>query len=247
MSAPAGQPQVTVLPADESASSKIRDKIKGAVLPRLQQEGKDPASKEVYPNEVKELAKEFKVDYNTAKKAWDKVLREVGAKPAPPQVVTKQVGEVKATAVGKPKVLPPPEQKGEGWPVAPEEEPVKLPKEAAAKLFAGMHRGTAEFLCRLAEAAWGVKVERPDVKDGKTLSIDDESNPYYQAGSMWAEVIDAYDIEMNKVLVLMMATVNTGQVIATPLLIAQGEKRRIEAEKKEAEAKATKEVQPLKQ
>jgi len=188
---------------------------------------------------VKALAAKFKVDYNTAKKAWDKVLRDVGQKAPPAREVTGRVGEVRIRVAAKPKDLPPPEaEKPNEEDQGPPEEKRRLATEAAAKLFAGMHKGTAEFLYNLAEAAWGIKIARPDVKDGKVIPINDEANPYYSAGSMWADVIEAYDIEMSKVLVLMMATVNTGQVIASPLLMARAEKGRMEKEKKEAEEKA---------
>jgi hypothetical protein len=197
---------------------------------------------------VKKLAAEFKVDYNTAKKAWDKVLRDAGQKAPPAQEVTRTVGDVTVKSRGQPKVLPPPEApkqeaQDQG---APPEEKKRLATEAAAKLFAGMHKGTAEFLYNLAEAAWGVKIARPDVgKDGKIIPINDEANPYYSAGSMWADVIEAYDIEMSKVMVLMMATVNTGQVIASPVLMARAEAGRLKKEKEEAERQAKeKEKQP---
>lgn len=214
----------------------------------MQQENRDPSSKEVYPDEVKALAKEFSVDYNTAKKAWDKVLRDVGQKAAPLKEVTSRVGEVNARSMGKPKALPPAEtQAGENAQAAqvPPEEKKRLATEAAAKLFAGMHKGTAEFLYGLAEAAWGVRIARPDVRDGKVIPITDEANPYYSAGSMWADVIEAYDIEMSKVMVLLMATVNTGQVIASPLVMARAEAGRLKKEKEEAEKQAKeKEKQP---
>ena len=215
------------------------------VLPRLQQENKDPSSKEVYPDEVKELAREFSVDYNTAKKAWDKVLRDAGQKPPQVHESTRQVGEVKAVSVGRPKSLPPPETEKQPEEQAPPEEKKRLATAAAAKLFAGMHKGTAEFLYNLAEAAWGVKILRPDVRDGKMIPITDEENPYFSAGSMWADVIEAYDIEMSKVMVLLMATVNTGQVIASPLVMARAEAGRLKKEKEEAEKQAKeKEKQP---
>ncbi len=212
------------------------------VLPRLQQENKDPSSKEVYPDEVKELAREFSVDYNTAKKAWDKVLRDAGQKPPQVHESTRQVGEVKAVSVGRPKSLPPPETEKQPEEQVPPEEKKRLATAAAAKLFAGMHKGTADFLYSLADAAWGMKIARPDVdKDGKVIPINDEANPYYSAGSMWADVIDAYDIEMSKVMVLLFATVNTGQVIVSPLLMAQAEAGRLKKEKEAAEKKAAKE------
>ncbi len=218
------------------------------VLPRLQLENKDPSSKEVYPDEVKALAKEFSVDYNTAKKAWDKVLRDAGQKPEAVKEVTSRVGDVNVRSVGRPKSLPPPEAEKQAQGAAsqvPPEEKKRLATEAAAKLFAGMHKGTAEFLYNLAEAAWGVKILRPDVRDGKVIPITDEANPYFSAGSMWADVIDAYDIEMSKVLVLLMATVNTGQVIASPLVMARAEAGRLKKEKEEAERQAKeKEKQP---
>ncbi len=216
------------------------------VLPRLQQENRDPSSKEVYPGEVKELAKEFSVDYNTAKKAWDKVLRDAGQSAPQVRESTRQVGEVRAVSASRPKTLPPPEaeKQPEGSQVPPEEKK-RLATEAVAKLFAGMHKGTSEFLYNLAEAAWGVKIARPDVRDGKVIPITDEANPYFSAGSMWADVIEAYDIEMSKVLVLLMATVNTGQVIASPLVMARAEAGRLKKEKEEAEKQAKeKERQP---
>jgi hypothetical protein len=218
------------------------------VLPRLQQEGRDPSSKDVYAGpegEVKKLAEEFHVDYNTAKKAYDKVLRDVGAKPPPaPAPMKSTTGGVTTEIKGGPKQGPPaqlPKQELQDQGPPPEEKK-RLATAAAAKLFAGMHKGTADFLYSLADAAWGMKIARPDVdKDGKVIPINDEANPYYSAGSMWADVIDAYDIEMSKVMVLLFATVNTGQVIVSPLLMAQAEAGRLKKEKEAAEKKAAKE------
>lgn len=198
---------------------------------------------------MKKLAEEFHVDYNTAKKAYDKVLRDVGAKPPPaPAPMKSTTGGVTTEIKGGPKQGPPaqlPKQELQDQGPPPEEKK-RLATAAAAKLFAGMHKGTADFLYSLADAAWGMKIARPDVdKDGKVIPINDEANPYYSAGSMWADVIDAYDIEMSKVMVLMMATVNTGQVIASPVLMARAEAGRLKKEKEEAERQAKeKEKQP---
>lgn len=230
----------------ESTSAKVRQEIKDVILPRLQNEGKDPSSKDVYPKLVKELGTKYGIHYGTVKKSWDKVLRDAGAlPPSPPPPTRSTTGQITTEIKGQPKPLPPPPETPPGDeqpPPGEKEPPIKLPKETAAKLFASMHKGTAETLYRLAEAAWGVPVQRPDQnKDGTFMSIDDGGNPYYQAGSLWAEVIDAYNIEVNKLLALAMATVNTGQLLAMPIFIARGElKRKQEEEKKKKEEESKK-------
>jgi hypothetical protein len=241
----------TPFPEPESASAKIRAKIREQILPDLQARGLDPSSKDVYPSVVKQLASEFGVTYNVAKKAWDRILREGGTlPPPPPRPSTKQVGGVEIEVQPSPKVPPPPPPPEQPSAVQPPSEveiegkkytqvklptgqvvlkevqetpPPELTKELMTKTFAALHKSVGESLYRIAEGAWGVQVKRPDESD------------YTKAGELWAEVCEAYHVEVPKVLMFLGAVAYTGQVFATPVLAARSEYIRKQKEKKEQE------------
>lgn len=216
---------------DESASKSIREEVRSVYLPQLQKLGRDPSSKDVYPEICKVLAKKHKVDYNTAKRAWDRVLKDQGAaQPTPAKATQATQGGAKIT------VQPQPKSTQQGQPSAEQAQEGKKPtpqmeKELATKLFASMHKTTAEMIFGLVEAAWEVKIERPD----SGMRIDDPSNPYYSAGAAWAEVVEAYGVALPKVLVLLGAGAMTAQVIALPIAKANAEVKKREKKKKEDE------------
>lgn len=217
---------------DESASKAIREEIRNIVLPRLQKEGKDPSNKDVYVDICKDLARKHKVDYNTAKRAYDRVLRErgMGAQPVKPQETSATRGGAQMKVSPQPKAPqaqpPPGPQPG----AAPAPGPV-MDKELNTKLFASMHKTTAEMIFGLAESAWDVKVKRPD----QGMELDSPNNPYRTAGAVWAEVVEAYGIAIPKVLLLVGAGMTTVQVIALPLAQANAEVKKREKEKKAEE------------
>lgn len=132
------------------------------------------------------------------------------------------------TVTPQPKAPTTPQQASQGQQPPPSKE---MEKELAVKLFAAMHKTTAEMIFGLAEAAWEVKIARPD----EGMKIDDPSNPYYSAGSAWAEVVEAYGVALPKVLILLAAGSMTAQVIAMPLAKANAEVKKREKAKKEAE------------
>jgi hypothetical protein len=242
----------TPFPEPESASAKIRARIREQILPDLQARGLDPSTKDVYPAAVRQLASEFKVTYNVAKKAWDRILREGGALPPPlPKASTKQVGGVEIEVQPSPKSPPPSPEQPPAEPSSnvveiegkkytqvklstgqvvlkevQETPPPELGKELMTKTFAAMHKSTGESLFRIAESAWGVKVERP---------ADDD---YTKAGELWAELVEAYHVEIPKVLMFLGAVVYTGQIFAGPILVARAEyTKKKEAEEKQKEEK----------
>ena len=246
-----------VPPLDEGASPKIREKLRKDIFPKIVLEGRDPKVKDVYLPIVHQMENEFKVDYNTAKKAYDKVLKEWGLKENPDdQKSQTKVGGVTVEVTPRAKdttrraeraqseaeALYTCKSCGAQFPLIEnqkncakcgakigEVKPSRpVAREALAKLFASTHKTSGDMLFGIADKAWSVKVERPDVvidKDGKErfLALDDPQNPYYQAGDIWAEVCEVYEIELPKILALLMAGTRTLQIFAMPLMIARGE------------------------
>lgn len=223
---------------DESASKAIREEVRSVYLPQLQKLGRDPSSKDVYPEICKSLAKKHKVDYNTAKRAWDRVLKDQGTAPsAAPKETQATQGGAKMQVQPQPKSP----QATQAAAAAPPQQPTpEMSKELATKLFASMHKTTAEMIFGLCEAAWEVKINRPDAG----MKIDDPANPYYSAGMAWAEVVEAYGIALPKVLILLGAAAMTAQVIVMPLAVANGEVKKRQKAKKETEERAKNQSPP---
>lgn len=204
-------PPTPVPPIEEpSASAKIREELRIQVIPQIVKEGKDPSSKDIYPAYCKQLASKYSVDYNTVKKSWDKVLRELGTKP--PEIVTKKakVGGVEMTTTPQPKEAP----KKEAEPTGVEEEPeltTEETKELNVKIFTSIHEVAGESLFSIVESVWGVEIKRPDPKK------------FEDAGKLWAEVAEAYNWKVPKVIMLVGAIAMSGEMFATPLIKGRAE------------------------
>lgn len=208
-----------------SASEQIREAVR-----KLAGTGVNLTDKAFRVAKAKELAAQFKVDYNTAVKAYDKALKDAGQQPpsAPPASV-KTIGGVQVEVKAQPKEP----QKG-GRPAevaAPPQAPgaplVKTPeqKEADRLLFTELIKAAATGLYDIADSAWSVKVKRPEPDSFKT------------AGQLWADCFEAYGWETPKVLLLLGSAAFTAQLIALPLLQGRTEALKANAAKEEAEAK----------
>lgn len=212
---------------DESISAKIRAEIRETILPNLQKAGKDPNSKDTYVPIVHDLEKRYKVDYVTAKKSWDKVLRDFGQKPPVIQSSTATAGGVTMKVSPQPKAQSKPEVVPQ--PTAPTAEPKAPPspeeeKALAVKIFTAVHQTAGNALFSIAESVWKVKIERPN------------ESKYQDAGKVWAEVAEAYDWKVPKLILLVGALALTGEIFATPLIVARAEAIKI-AEEKETKEK----------
>ena len=201
-----------------SASEQIRQEVR-----KLAGTGVNLTDKATRVAKAKELATKYKVDYNTAVKAYDKALKDAGQQPpSQPPASTKTTGGIKTDVQPSPKK---PQEGVKAEPAAGAQAPlagVRTPEQKAADvaMFTELIKAASTGLYGIAEGAWGVKLAKP------------EASSYTLAGQMWADVFEAYGWETPKVLLLIGAGAYTAQLVAMPLLAGRTEYlRKLKAQK----------------